>query len=110
MKRGDIISIADPTAGDFARKPRPALIVQTNAFLDDHASISVCLITSHLTGLALFRIPIAAGATTGLREDSEISVDKLQTVWRHRIGRLIGMASADIMTLVDDALRRWLSI
>ncbi len=110
MKRGDIVTIADPEAGDFARKPRPAVVVQTNMFLQDHASVTVCLITSHMTGLELFRIPLPADDQTGLLKPSEISIDKLQTVWRHRIGRKVGVVREETMFNVDQALRRWLAL
>jgi mRNA interferase MazF len=110
MKRGDIVTIADPQAGDFAKKPRPALVVQTDAFLLDHASVTVCLITSHLTGLGMFRIPVAANSDTGLLKSSEVSIDKLQSVWRHRVGYQIGTASDETMFAVEQALRRWLAL
>jgi len=110
VTRGDIVIIADPEAGDCGKKPRPAVVVQANTFLEDHASITVCLITSQLTGLALFRLPIPADERTGLLKPSEISIDKLQTVWRQRVGRRIGSVTDDIMFNVDDALRRWLAI
>lgn len=110
MKRGDIVVIADREAGDFGAKPRPALVVQTDLFLADHPSVTVCLITSVLTGLELFRLPISADAQTGLQTASEISIDKLQTVWQRRVGRTIGSASDEIMFNVDQALRRWLAL
>ena len=110
MKRGDIVTIADADAGDFARKPRPALVVQTDAFLRDHDSVTVCLITSQLAGLGMFRIPIAANPDTGLFNPSEICIDKVQSVWRHRVGRRVGAASNETMFAVDQALRRWLEL
>lgn len=110
MRRGDIVVIADPEAGDFGKKPRPAVIVQTETFLDDHPSVTVCLVTSQLTGLELFRLPIPADDETGLLRASEISIDKLQTVWRHRVGHRIGSVSDETMFNVDQALRRWLAL
>jgi mRNA interferase MazF len=110
VNRGDIVIIADPDAGDFGRKPRPALVVQTNTFLPDHASVTFCLITSDLTGLGLFRIPVPAGPETGLLKPSEISIDKVQTVWRHRVGPRIGAVTTETMFNVDEALRRWLAL
>lgn len=110
MKRGDIVIIADPDAGDFGKKPRPAVVVQTDPFLQDHASVTVCLITSHVTGFGLFRLPVPAGESTGLLKPSEISIDKLQTVWRHRVGARIGSVADEIMFDVDQALRRWLAL
>lgn len=110
MNRGSIVIIADREAGDFAGKPRPALVVQTEAFLQDHQSVTVCLITSSLTGLELFRVPVPADPQTGLLTPSEISIDKLQTVWQRRIARTIGSASDETMFNVDQALRRWLAL
>lgn len=110
MRRGDIVAIADPRAGDFGGKPRPALIVQADAFLTDHASVTVCLITSQLTGLGLFRLPLPADGETGLLMISEVCIDKVQTVWRRRIGQRIGRAPEEIVFQVDQALRRWLAL
>jgi mRNA interferase MazF len=110
VKRGDIVVIADPSAGDFGGKPRPALVVQTDTFLSDHASVTVCLITSQTIGLGLFRIPLPADAGTGLRKPSEVSIDKIQTVWRHRVGTRIGEVTTETMFNVDEALRRWLAL
>jgi mRNA interferase MazF len=109
VKRGDLITIADP-AGDFSGKPRPALVVQSDDFNIDHASVTVCLLTSHVSGLSLFRVPVEPDPATGLRVRSEVEIDKLQAVWRHRIGYRIGHLPPETMTAVDQALRRWLSL
>jgi|SRR5579883_2201664 len=39
MKRGDVVVVA--AAGDYG-KPRPAIVVQTNAFPETHASVVIC--------------------------------------------------------------------
>lgn len=110
MKRGDVVIVADPTAGDFAGKPRPAVIIQNSAFAVNHASVTVCIITSQLTGLKLFRLPLPADAATGLEKESEICIDKVQTVWAHRVGKHVGRLADSQMVDIDDALRRWLSL
>ncbi|MES2338498.1 MAG: type II toxin-antitoxin system PemK/MazF family toxin [Pseudomonadota bacterium] len=108
MKRGDLVTVAD-RSGDFAGKPRPAIIVQSDLF-DAHHSVTVCLITTGVTGQHLFRVPVTPGATTGLRFPSEIAVDKLQAVRADRVGSRIGVAADETMILVDQALRRWLAL
>ncbi|RHW16346.1 type II toxin-antitoxin system PemK/MazF family toxin [Sphingomonas gilva] len=108
MKRGEFVTIAD-RSGDFAGKPRPAVVVQSSVF-ETHQTVTVCLVTSGVTGHHLFRVPVLPGAATGLRLPSEIAVDKLQAVRADRIGRRIGQASEDTMFLVDQALRRWLAL
>ena len=109
MKRGDIVTIADPS-GDFSSKPRPAVIVQNDLFNNTHASVTVCLITSQLTGHAMFRVPLPADNTTGLRRPSEVEVDKIQAVWSHRVGKSVGKVSEMTMLAVDEALKRWLAL
>ena len=96
--------------GDFSSKPRPGLVVQANAFNDQHPAITVCPITSHVAGDGLFRIAITPDPINGLARESEIEIDRLQAVWRVRIHRTIGTASDDIMFTVDQALRRWMAL
>ena len=52
MRRGDVVTVA--TSGDYG-KPRPAVIVQTDAFPESHASIVVCPMTSELVVAPDFR-------------------------------------------------------
>lgn len=108
MKRGDIYAVVGK--GDFSGKPRPALIVQSDAFNGHHASITVCPITSVLTGQFLIRLAIPAGPGTGLEHDSEIQIDKLQSVKLASARKLIGAAPDEVMLVVDEALRRWLQL
>lgn len=108
MKRGDIV--ASVGRGDFSTKPRPALIVQADLFVAHHPTMTVCPITSVLTGGGFGRVPIARDENTNLLADSEIEIDLVQAIRAERIGRHIGRATDDTMMLVDDALRRWLAL
>ena len=86
-------------SGDYG-KPRPAVIVQTNAFPDDHPSIIVCQITSSLIEASDFRITLEPTVENGLQTRSQIMVDKPVAVRRSRIGQSIGrLATADIARL-----------
>ena len=96
MSRGDIVVVAAP--GDYG-KPRPTVIVQSDALSDGHASIVVCQMTSELVE-ADFRVTVAPGAATGLSVVSQIMVYKPVTVRRIRVGRRIGqLGSVDIARL-----------
>jgi mRNA interferase MazF len=64
VKRGDVVVCA--ASGDY-RKPRPALVVQSDLFNPTHASITICPITSALQDAPLFRITIDPSAANGLR-------------------------------------------
>jgi mRNA interferase MazF len=93
LSRGDLVIVAAP--GDYG-KPRPAVIVQSNAIPQSHASVVICPMTSELAE-ADFRITIEPGPETGLRVRSQVMADKPVTVRRERIGRRIGrLAAADI--------------
>jgi mRNA interferase MazF len=105
--RGELVTAIVP--GDFG-KPRPVVIVQANAFVEHHASVTVCPLTTRLTGLQLFRIIVAPDKRNGLNEPSEVMVDKLNSLRRERIGNTIGRLSALELRAVDDALRRWLEL
>jgi mRNA interferase MazF len=57
MRRGDVVTVA--TTGDYG-KPRPAVIVQSNAFPEHHASVIVCPMTSDLVEAPDFRFKAVA--------------------------------------------------
>ena len=85
--RGDVVIVA--AAGDYG-KPRPAVIVQTDAFPATHSSVVVCQMTSELSEAPDFRVTIEPNPETGLRTRSQVMADKPVTVRRDRIGRRIG--------------------
>jgi mRNA interferase MazF len=87
MQRGDVVTVA--AAGDYG-KPRPAVIVQTDAFPNNHASVVVCQLTSELVEAADFRVTIEPKPENGLRLKSQAMADKPVTVRRERIGQKIG--------------------
>jgi len=87
MRRGDVVTVA--TTGDYG-KPRPAVIVQTDALRAAHASVVVCQMTSECSDAADFRVTIDPTAKNGLRVRSQVMADKPVTIRRERIGRLVG--------------------
>ena len=89
MKRGDLITVA--VSGDYG-KPRPALVIQSD-FLADTDSVLVCLLTTTQREAPLYRLSLPAGDGTGLREASQVMVDKIMAVRRDRCGAPIGRAN-----------------
>src|SRR5208283_3951246 len=87
MRRGDVVVVA--AAGNYG-KPRPAVIVQTDAFPETHASVVVCQMTSEIAEAPDFRVTIQPSKENGLRARSQIMADKPATVRRTRIGQPIG--------------------
>lgn len=101
MTRGDVVIVA--AAGDYG-KPRPAVIVQTDAFPPTHSSVIVCQMTSELVDDADFRVTIEPGTETGLHARSQVMADKPVTVRRERIGRRIGRLTVAEVSRLNAAL------
>ena len=109
MRRGDLVTVA--ASGDYG-KLRPAVIVQTDAFPENHASVVVCQLTSELADAPDFRVTIEPKPENGLRFKSQVMADKPVTVRRERIGQKIwrlgnqdmarlGIALAFVLGLAD---------
>ena len=101
MQRGDLVAVA--AAGDYG-KPRPAVIVQTDAFPRDHASVVICQLTSGVVDAPDFRITIDPRPENGLRLKSQVMADKPVTVRRERIGEKIGRLGDQDMARLGAAL------
>jgi mRNA interferase MazF len=97
MRRGDVVTVA--ATGDYG-KPRPAVIVQTDALPTEHASVVVCQMTSECSEAPDFRVTIEATAKNGLRVRSQVMADKPVTIRRERIERHVGhLDDEDIVRL-----------
>ncbi len=101
MRRGQIVIVS--AAGDYG-KPRPAVVVQTDAFPETHASVVVCQMTSDLVEAPDFRITVEPSATNGLRLRSQIMVDKPVTVRRERVASAIGRLAEEDLRRLDIAI------
>ena len=77
MKRADIWTVAG--GPEYAGKPRPAVIIQDDAFAET-ASITVCPFTTHLVDAPLIRLSIDPTRQNGLNVASHVMVDKITTV------------------------------
>jgi mRNA interferase MazF len=94
MRRGDVVTVT--VAGDYG-KPRPAVVVQTDAFPASHASVVICQMTSVLAEAPDFRVTVDASPGNGLRVRSQVMADKPVTVRRERVADVIGrLGDADI--------------
>jgi len=87
MKRGDVVTIA--AAGDYG-KPRPAVIVQTDALPETYASVVICQMISEIVDAPDLRVTIDPTKRNGLRVRTQVMAEKPVTVRRGRIGQLIG--------------------
>lgn len=101
MKRGDVVSVA--AEGDYG-KPRPAVIIQTDALPAEHASVIVCQMTSDIVEASDFRVTIDPSEKNGLRTRSQVMADNPVTIRRERVGRRIGSLDEKELARLNVAL------
>jgi len=107
MNRGDLVVVS--ASGDYG-KPRPALVVQSDLFNATHASVVVCLITTDLTDAPLIRLDVDATPENGLKQRSQIMIDKVVALHRERMGARIGRLDADTLVRVNRSLALFLGL
>lgn len=106
MNRGELWTVA---GGVYASEPRPALIVQDDRFRATD-SVTVLPLTTVAVDAPLLRIPLRAGDTTGIRQDSFIMVDKLTTVRRSNVQERVGRIPAALLVDVERSLMVFLGL
>jgi len=102
--RGELWTVA---GGVYASKPRPALILQDDAFAATD-SVTVLPLTSHLLDAPLLRVRIGAGQMSGLDRDSDVMVDKLTTVRRSNVATRVGRLSTEQLGEVERGVMAFL--
>ena len=106
MRRGDLVTVV--VAGDYG-KPRPALVIQSDLF-ETLSSVTLCLITGTLLDAPVIRITVDPSPENGLQRISQVEVDKIQTVKRERVGRVIGRLDDATMLKVNRSLAAFIGI
>jgi len=107
MKRGEIWTVAG--GSDYARKPRPVVLLQDQRF-DSTASVTVCPLTTISLDAPLFRILVQPTAENGLRVPSYLMADKITTVTRIKLGRRIGTLDADDLARLSRSVILFLNL
>jgi mRNA interferase MazF len=97
--RGSVVVVAAP--GDYG-KPRRALVVQTDPMALS-GSVVVCLITSAVCD-AEFRVTVEPTPHNGLERTSQVMVDKLIAIPRHKLSGTKGTLDSADMRRVDRVL------
>ncbi len=96
--RGDLVTVALP--GDFG-KPQPALVIQADAFNPTHETVVVLLVSSYLIDAPLFRVSVEASEKNGLKQTSQVMIDKVMTVKKERLGNVFGQIEKKQMAEVN---------
>lgn len=107
MKRGEVWTVSG--GPDYAGKPRPAVVLQDDAF-DATASVTVCPFTTHAVDASLIRLPIAPSGDNGLRTASQLMIDKVTTVSKRKLEQRIGRLADDDMIRVNQSLLVFLGL
>ena len=107
MKRGDVWTVAG--GPDYAGKPRPAVVLQDDAF-DVTASVTICPFTTHSVDAPLVRLPIEPTERNGLRAASQLMIDKITTVSKGKLERRIGRLSGEDIVRVNRAVLVFLGL
>jgi mRNA interferase MazF len=107
LKRGEIWTIAG--GPDYAGKPRPSIIVQSDKF-DATLSITVCPLTGTLVDAAPARFIVAPSGRNGLQIASQAMVDKISTVLKTKLGRRIGALEPRDIAQLNRALALFLGL
>ena len=87
-------------AGD---KPRPAVLIQSDA-LGDVETILICLLTTTIRDAPLSRLSIAPTAVNGLDQPSQVMVDKIFAIVPAKVGQRVGSLSAVDMARLNEKL------
>lgn len=86
MRRGELWT---GSGGIYFREPRPALIIQDDLYATEH-SVIVLPLTSVLRSAGLARYRLSPHRVNGLRQDSDVQIDKITTLRREHLTERIG--------------------
>lgn len=106
LRRGDLVTIA--VSGDYD-KPRPALVIQDDAFAD-LPSVAVLRLTRDIHDWPLFRVTVQPTKATGLKAASQVMIDKPAAVPKTKVGRRIGRVDAPTLRTISVTFARFYGI
>jgi mRNA interferase MazF len=108
LRRGAVVTVASP--GAYAGKPRPAVVVQADRWLQGHPSVTLCPLTSTIRQAPLVRIAVEPSPRNGLCKPSQLMVDELFSMPIQAVGDVVGQLEPDVLLDLDLALRGWLQL
>lgn len=109
MRRGDVV-VVDRAGGDYAGKPRPAVVVQADAFSGTR-SLVVCPLTTQEREAPLLRVPIAPSAALPLAAPCWAMIDKITSIRRDRAREpAVGRVSDDELVAINRGLAVFLGL
>lgn len=115
MNQGDVILIRFPHPSGLRGKKRPAVIVQSDAYVGTISTLVVAEVTKNLSmasdAACLFiDISTPAGKATGLVRDSVVSCLVLMTVYADTDTQVLGTLSTTLKQKLDGCLKAALGL
>ena len=107
MKRGEIWTVAG--GPDYAGKPRPAIILQSDRF-DVTASVTLCPLTAGHVETVYARFAVEPSESNGLKLRSYAMVDKIATLPRSKLGKPMGRLNAAELMMLDQRVALFLGL
>jgi len=112
-ERGQVIVVNVPFSNHSGAKPRPALVISTEAFHGKLPDLIVCPISSqprYYRRPGPGDVPLHDWRALGLRHPSTARISKLVSVDKAIIKRPLGMLSPQDLLRVEAILRRALAL
>ena len=98
MKWGEVWTVAGGPG--YAGKPRPAVILQNELYLDATVSTTICMFTTDPRETQFERPMVDPDSSNGISDRSFLMVDKIATVPRAKMKKRIGrLGKADMIAL-----------
>lgn len=115
MRRGEIRLVdLEPVRGAEADKLRPAVVVSNDgangtAERLGRGVVTVVPVTSNTDRVHPFQVLLPA-SVTGLMADSKAQAEQVRSIDVQRIGRRVGLVTAELQAELDEALRIHLAL
>ncbi len=111
MRRGEIYyANLSPVVGSETDNRRPVLIVSNDANNRNATTVTITPITSAVSRVYPFEV-LLAPEDSGLPKSSKVQAQQIRTISKQRIsGKALGQLSAELMQLVEAALRLHLAL
>jgi mRNA interferase MazF len=84
-------------------------VIQSDEF-DGTNSVTICLITTTLRVADILRPNISPSVANGLREPSQLMIDKVTSIPRTKVGERLGQLSDREVAVVDASLLQFLGL
>lgn len=106
MKRNEIWTVS---GSECAGKPRPAVILQVDAY-EYLESVTICPFTTDDRGSEIVRILVRPDQDNGLKHPSKLMADKITTLPKSRLGKKLGVLDPEDMRRLETAVLTFLGL